>query len=231
MPQQLPHFDDSDERTRGALRRYRNLIGGRWCDPVSGKWFESIDPASGQPWGLIPAGNAADADRAVAAARAAFESPEWRGLTASARGRVLMRVAALLEERIAEIAPVETRDNGKRQVEVLAQLRSLPDYFSYYAGLADKIEGAVIPIDVPGVFYSTRYEPLGVIVAITPWNSPVMLAIWKLAPALAAGNTVVLKPSEHASASTLELARLIEDAGVPPGVLNVVTGFGNGVGT
>jgi aldehyde dehydrogenase (NAD+) len=226
MPDHRPHFVDAP----GSLRRYRHSIGGAWCDPASGEWFESIDPANGKPWALIPRGSAADADRAVAAARAAFGSAAWGGLTPSARGKALARLATLLESRIDEIAPIETRDNGKRLVEVLGQLRSLPAYFRYYAGLADKIEGAVIPSDVPNVFNYTRHEPLGVIVAITPWNSPVMLAIWKLAPALAAGNTVVLKPSEHASASTLELMRLIEDAGMPPGVVNVVTGFGAEIG-
>ena len=213
-----------------ALPRYRNFVGGRWCDPLSGDWLETFDPATGLPWALIPRCGAADADRAVAAARAAFEAPAWRSLKPTARGELLRRIATVLEASVEEIAAVESRDNGKRLVEVVAQLRYLPKYFHYYAGLADKIEGAVIPIDVPDVFNYTRHEPLGVVVAITPWNSPLMLAAWKIAPALAAGNTVVLKPSEHASASTLEFARLIEDAGLAPGVLNVVTGFGAEVG-
>ena len=212
------------------MRKYRNLVGGRWCDPVSAEWFESVNPATGEAWALIPKGAAADADRAVAAARAAFLSPSWRAMTPTARGEMLRRIARVLEERVEEIAAIETRDNGKRLVEVIAQFRYLPKYFHYYAGLADKIEGSVIPIDVPDVFNYTRHEPLGVVVAITPWNSPLMLAAWKLAPALAAGNTVVLKPSEHASASTLEFAHLIEQAGLPPGVLNVVTGFGADIG-
>lgn len=148
----------------------------------------------------------------------------------TARGELLRRIATYLEGRIEALAVIEARDNGRRLVDLIPQLRYLPKYFHYYAGLADKIEGAVIPNDVPGVFNYTRHEPLGVVVAITPWNSPLMLAAWKLAPALAAGNTVVLKPSEHASASTLELARLLELAGLPAGVVNVVTGFGADVG-
>ena len=243
MPQENTHFVEIDDgnasRASAAapvsatpiMRKYRNLVGGRWCDPVSGEWFESVNPATGETWALIPKGAAADANRAVAAARAAFLSPSWRAVTPTARGEMLRRIAMVLEERVEEIAAIETRDNGKRLVEVIPQLRYLPKYFHYYAGLADKIEGSVIPIDVPNVFNYTRHEPLGVVVAITPWNSPLMLAAWKLAPALAAGNTVVLKPSEHASASTLEFAHLIEQAGLPPGVLNVVTGFGADIGT
>ena len=213
-----------------TMRKYRNLVGGRWCDPVSGDWFESVNPATGEAWAMIPKGGVADAERAVAAARGAFLSPSWRAMTATARGEMLRRIASVLEDRIEEIAAIETRDNGKRLVEVVSQLRYLPKYFNYYAGLADKIEGAVIPIDAPNVFNYTRHEPLGVVVAITPWNSPLMLAAWKLAPALAAGNTVVLKPSEHASASTLEFGHLLEEAGLPPGVLNIVTGLGVDIG-
>jgi acyl-CoA reductase-like NAD-dependent aldehyde dehydrogenase len=233
MPQDHPHFTQVETGgTPGApvLRKYRNFVGGRWCDPLSNEWLPSVNPATGEPWALIPIGGAADAERAVAAARACFESTPWRALSASDRGALLHRVASVLEQHIEDIAVIETRDNGKRLVEAQAQLRYLPRYFHYYAGLADKIEGAVIPIDLPDVFNYTRHEPLGVVLAITPWNSPLMLAAWKLAPALAAGNTVVLKPSEHASASTLEFARLLELAGLPPGVLNVATGLGADIG-
>jgi len=212
------------------LRTYQQLIGGVWCSASGGEWLESFNPANGEVWALIPRGRLADAEHAVAAALAAFESTAWRTMTASARGDLLRRVATYLEGHIEDLAVIEARDNGKRLVDVLPQLRTLPKYFHYYAGLADKIEGAVIPNDVPGVFNYTRHEPLGVVVAITPWNSPLMLAVWKLAPALAAGNTVVLKPSEHASASTLEFAAMLEAAGLPPGVVNVVTGLGGEVG-
>ena len=213
-----------------TLPRYQNHVGGRACDPLSGRWFETFDPASGEPWALVPRGDAADADRAVTAAREAFESPGWRGLSPSARGAVLRKAAANLESGIESLARTESRDNGKRLAEVVAQLKSLPRYFHYYAGLADKIEGSVIPLDVPEMFNYTRWEPLGVVAAITPWNSPLMIASWKIAPALAAGNTVVVKPSEHASASTIEFVRLLEEAGLPPGVVNVVTGYGGEVG-
>jgi len=240
MPQP-PHTDTPDPAGKlqpahvpgsdtPMLRTYRQLIGGIWSDAAGGEWLESLNPANGAAWALIPRGRAIDAERAVAAARAAFESATWRAMTASARGELLRRVATYLESHIEELAVIEARDNGKRLVDVLPQLRTLPKYFHYYAGLADKIEGAVIPNDVPGVFNYTRHEPLGVVVAITPWNSPLMLAVWKLAPALAAGNTVVLKPSEHASASTLELAAMLEAAGLPPGVVNVVTGLGAEIG-
>lgn len=212
-------------------RKYLQRIGGAWCAATNGEWFETINPANREAWALIPHGTASDADLAVAAALDAFESGPWHALTPTARGEMLRRVATYLELHIEELVAIEARDNGRRQVDLLPQLRYLPKYFHYYAGLADKIEGAVIPNDVPGVFNYTRHEPLGVVVAITPWNSPLMLAAWKLAPALAAGNTVVLKPSEHASASTLELARLLELGGLPPGVVNVVTGFGQGVGS
>lgn len=222
--------DSASGHAPGIARKYRNLVDGQWCDPLSGEWFESADPATGKAWALVPKGSAADANRAVAAAKSAFESSAWRGLGPTARGELLRHVATRLESRIEQIAAIETRDNGKRLVEVLGQLRYIPKYFHYYAGLADKVEGSVIPNDVPNIFNYTRHEPLGVVVAITAWNSPVMLAAWKLAPALAAGNTVVLKPSEHASASTLEFALLLQECGLPAGVVNVVTGFGTDVG-
>lgn len=224
LPAQIPGL------ATPLLRTYRQLIGGIWDAAASGEWLETVNPANGEVWARIPRGTAVDAERAVAAARAAFEQPAWQKMTPSDRGELLRRIATYLEGHIDELAVIEARDNGKRLVDVRPQLRTLPKYFHYYAGLADKIEGAVIPNDVPGVFNYTRHEPLGVVVAITPWNSPIMLAIWKLAPALAAGNTVVLKPSEHASASTLEFAAMLEAAGLPPGVVNVVTGLGAEVG-
>ncbi len=146
------------------------------------------------------------------------------------RGKLLRKLGDLLSENADKLAKVESRDNGKRIIEALPQFGYLPEWLYYYAGLADKIEGAVIPIDTPDIFNYTQYEPLGVVAAITPWNSPVMLMLWKLAPALAAGNTIVVKPSEHASASTIEFMRLVEMAGFPPGVINVVTGYADVAG-
>jgi aldehyde dehydrogenase (NAD+) len=212
------------------MKKHRMLIDGAFVDAVSGEWFESINPFTAQPWALVARGGKADVDRAVAAAKKAFYSKEWRGLTASARGALLRRIADLLAVEAERLAEIETTDNGKLLSEMRAQLHYAPKWFHYFAGLADKIEGRVLPSDRPGFFNFTREEPLGVVAAITPWNSPLLLAAWKLAPALAAGNTVVLKPSEHSSVSALEFGELFEKAGFPPGVVNIVTGFGNEVG-
>ena len=146
------------------------------------------------------------------------------------RGALLRRFADIVAAEANRLAEIETLDNGKLLAEMRGQLNYLPQWFHYFGGLADKIEGRVIPIDRPGVFNFTREEPLGVIAAITPWNSPLMLATWKLAPALAAGNTVVWKPSEFSSVSAFEFAALFEKAGFPPGVVNIVTGYGNEAG-
>lgn len=212
------------------MKKHRMLVDGAWLDPATGEWFESINPYTAQPWALIPRGGSADVDRAVGAAKKAFYSKEWRGLTASARGALLRKLADLLAVEADSLAELETTDNGKLLAEMRAQLHYAPKWIHYFAGLADKIEGRVLPTDKPGFFNFTREEPLGVIAAITPWNSPLLLAIWKLAPALAAGNTVVLKPSEHSSVSALVFGELFEKAGFPPGVVNIITGFGNEVG-
>ena len=206
------------------------LIGGQRVDAADGEWFESFNPYTGRAWALIPRSTPEDVNRAVAAAKRALRSPDWRGLTPSARGKLLHALADRIAARADELASIETRDNGKLFLEMRAQLRYLPEWFRYYAGLADKLEGRVIPIDRPGMFNFTLEEPLGVVAAIVPWNSPLMLAGWKMAPALAAGNTFVWKPSEHSSVSALEMASIFEDAGLPPGVVNIVTGFGNEIG-
>src|SRR5579871_1410209 len=210
--------------------RDRMLIDGEWAAAESGEWFDSFNPFTGAPWARVPRGGPADVERAVAAAARAFRDPAWRDLTATARGALLQALAELAAERADELARIESTDNGKLLAEMRAQTHYLPQWFRYYGGLADKLEGRVIPIDKPGVLNYTRPEPLGVVAAITPWNSPLLLAAWKLAPALAAGNTVVWKPSEFSSASALEMGRLFEAAGFPPGVVNIVTGFGADVG-
>lgn len=212
------------------MQKHKLLIGGEWVDPQAGDWFESVNPFTAAPWALIPRGSKADIDRAVAAARTAFYRTDWRNLTATARGAMLRRLADLIAAEAKTLAEIESTDNGKLIAEMRAQLNYIPQWFNYFGGLADKIEGRVIPIDKPGVFNFTREEPLGVIAAITPWNSPLMLAAWKLAPALAAGNTVVWKPSEFSSVSALAFGELFERAGFPPGVVNIVTGYGNEVG-
>jgi acyl-CoA reductase-like NAD-dependent aldehyde dehydrogenase len=212
------------------LKKHRMLIGGQWVEPASGAWFESLNPFTAAPWALIPRGGKEDVDRAVAAAKAAFYDGEWRKLTPTARGALLSRLGDLITAEAGKLAEIETTDNGKLIAEMRGQLTYIPQWFHYYGGLADKIEGRVLPIDKPGIFNFTREEPLGVVAAITPWNSPLLLATWKLAPALAAGNTVVWKPSEFSSVSALVFGELFERAGFPPGVVNIVTGFGGEVG-
>src|SRR5690606_20532847 len=154
------------------------------------------NPYTGKPWTQIPRGTQADADRAVEAAYRAFTTGDWPKLTASARGHLMRRLGDLVAENAEFLGEIEVKDNGKLIAEMLGQCRYVPQWYYYYGGLADKIEGSVIPTDKAGVFNYTRHEPVGVVVAITPWNSPLLLLAWKLAPALAAGCTVVIKPSE-----------------------------------
>jgi (Z)-2-((N-methylformamido)methylene)-5-hydroxybutyrolactone dehydrogenase len=212
------------------LPQYRMFIGGEWLAAKSGEWFESYDPYAGKPWALVARGGPADVNAAASAAHAAFTSGDWPKLKPTQRGVLLRRLGDLVARDAEKLAALEVRENGKLIAEMGAQLRYLPQWYFYYGGLADKIEGSVIPIDKADVFNFTRYEPVGVVAAITPWNSPLLLTSWKLAPALAAGCTIVVKPSEHTSVSMLEFCKLIEEAGFPKGVVNVVTGFGNEVG-
>ncbi|WP_284778028.1 aldehyde dehydrogenase [Agrobacterium sp. lyk4-40-TYG-31] len=212
------------------MQRYHHFIGGEWVEPSSGEWFETTEPFSGQAWAEIARGNERDGNRAVELAHAAFLSQEWSSLTATQRGALMRKLAGLIETNVERLGMIEQRDNGKLIAEVAGQVRNVAQWFYYYAGLADKIGGEVVPINKADVFNYTKYEPLGVVVAITPWNSPLALTTWKMAPALAAGNTIVIKPSEYTSASILELAKLADEAGFPKGVVNVVTGFGQDVG-
>jgi (Z)-2-((N-methylformamido)methylene)-5-hydroxybutyrolactone dehydrogenase len=208
------------------LEQFEHYIGGEWVAPASGQYFESTNPATRRPLYCAARGDATDVARAVTAARTAFEDPRWRDLSQTARGRLLRRLGDLIGEHADELARMETQDNGKLLREMRAQLATLPEYYFYYAGLADKIHGDVIPASDRRVLNYTTREPLGVVGAITPWNSPLTLTTSKLAPALCAGNTVVIKPSEHTSATVLKLAELVTLAGFPPGTVNVVTGFG-----
>ncbi|HKU11594.1 MAG TPA: aldehyde dehydrogenase [Sinomonas sp.] len=175
-------------------------------------------------------GTQADVELAVEAAAKAFDGPDWSNLTATKRGHLLRRLADLVGEHGDELARLETEDNGKLLREMRVQLRTLPEYLYYYAGLADKVEGSQIPGMDPAILNYTVREPLGVVGAITPWNSPLTLTVSKLAPALAAGNTLVIKPSEYTSRTILRLAELASEAGFPDGVVNVVTGFGREAG-
>jgi len=212
------------------MQDYQMFVGGEWIDAEDGATIETINPWTTQAWAKIPRGGPADARRAVEAARTAFKDPTWARLTASQRGALLRKLAGLIERDAEQLAQTESRDNGKLLAETRGVLRYVPQIYHYYAGLADKVEGKVIPVDRSGFLTYTRPQPMGVVVAITPWNSPMLIAASKVAPALAAGCTVILKPSESTSASALELARLFEEAGFPKGVFNVVTGYGHEVG-
>jgi aldehyde dehydrogenase (NAD+) len=209
-------------------RTYDLYIDGRPEKPSSGEYFDTDNPYTGEVWASIARGNAADVERAVAAAARAL--PVWNALKPTDRGRLLLRLADLIDHDAEALAAAEVRDNGKLYTEMLPQVRMAADWYRYYAGLADKIEGSVIPTGKANMFTFTRHEPLGVVALVTPWNSPLLLLSHKLATALAAGNAVIVKPSEFASASTLEFAQLFALAGIPPGVVNVVTGFGGEAG-
>ncbi|MBB4933528.1 aldehyde dehydrogenase (NAD+) [Lipingzhangella halophila] len=208
------------------MTKLNHLIGGEQVEPASGDFFESTNPATRQPLYLAARGDAADIELAVAAAKRTFEDPRWRDLSQTRRGHLLRRLGDLIAENAEELARMETQDNGKLLREMRGQLATLPDYYHYYAGLADKIHGDVVPTSDRTVLNYTSREPLGVVGAITPWNSPMTLTSSKLAPALCAGNTVVVKPSEYTSATLLRLGELALEAGFPPGAVNVVTGFG-----
>ena len=203
---------------------YQLFIDGDWVDGSEGQTMASLNPATGEEWCSFACASADDIERAVQAASRALKRPEWRDLTQTARGKLLYRLAELIEEHAAELGRVETIDSGKLLAETSSQTGYVGDYYRYYAGLADKIEGAVLPIDKPDMHVFTTREPIGVVAAIVPWNAQMFLTATKLGPALAAGCTVVLKASEVAPAPMLEFARLIEKAGFPRGVVSVVTG-------
>jgi aldehyde dehydrogenase (NAD+) len=212
------------------MQTYRMLIGGQWVEARTGARFESENPYTGEAWASLPRGRAEDVDAAVDAAHATFQSNAWRSLAPSRRGALLRRLADLIPEMTDRLAEVETRDNGKLIGETRLQAGALAQMTHYFAGLADKIEGVVMPPERPGLLAYAQHQPLGVVAVITPWNSPLQIAATKIANAIAAGCTVVVKPSEFTSASTLEYAQLFERAGFPSGAVNVVTGFGAEVG-
>ncbi|MEI9813546.1 MAG: aldehyde dehydrogenase [Acidobacteriota bacterium] len=211
------------------MTHHKMLIGGARVDAANNEFFESLNPFTAKPWAFVPRAQTEDVNRAVEAAHSAFKG-DWRKMTATARGAAMRRLGDLIQTEANNLAEIETTDNGKLIAEMRGQLNYIPQWFHYFGGMADKIEGRVIPIDKPGVFNYTRSEPLGVVAAITAWNSPLLLATWKLAPALAAGCTIVWKPSEHSSVSALMMADLFEKAGFPPGVVNIITGYGGEVG-
>jgi aldehyde dehydrogenase (NAD+) len=206
------------------------LIDGAWAEASDGAAFDSVNPTTGGVWARIPEATAQDVDRAVQAAHRAFVDGPWSRMTPTERGRCLRRLADLLAENSERLGRTETVDTGKMLKETRWQAKYIAEFFHFYAGCADKISGETLPIDKPDLFVFTRREPLGVVAAIVPWNSQLFLVAVKIGPALAAGNTVVLKASEHASAAMLEFGELIEEAGFPPGVVNIVTGHGEPCG-
>ncbi|MDR7481278.1 MAG: aldehyde dehydrogenase [Armatimonadota bacterium] len=206
-------------------------VGGAEVEAQSGEWMEIVYPATGEKWAMVPSAGPADVDRAVAAARKALGNPAWRDISPAARAGLLRDLAERIKREATRLAELETRTNGKIIRETTAQMTVIPHWFHYFAGAADKLFGQVIPLEKTTVFNYTLREPVGVVAAIVPWNSPLLLATWKLAPALAAGNAVVLKPAETTPVTALELARLMTEVGFPDGVLNVVTGYGPTVGS
>ncbi len=206
------------------MRQFQHYIGGTFSDGTA--HFDSLDPATGTVWAKMPEARTHDVNAAVEAACSALNAPEWATMTATARGKLLYRLADLVAENAQTLAELETRDTGKIIRETSAQIAYVADYYRYYAGLADKIEGAHLPIDKPDMEVWLRREPVGVVAAIVPWNSQLFLSAVKIGPALAAGCTIVLKASEDGPAPMLEFARIFDQAGFPPGVLNVITGFG-----
>lgn len=213
------------------MKTYSHWIDGREQKPATEQWIETFDPFHGSAWARIPRGNDYDADLAVAAAKRAMTTGPWAEMTATERGKVLRRISDLVLENIDRLAELEVRDNGKLIAEMKGQLQFTSNVWNYYAGLADKVEGAVMPVEKPDTLALTFREPVGVVAAITAWNSPLSFLATKCAPALAAGCAVVVKPSEFSSASSLEFASIASESGLPDGVLNVVTGYGHEIGS
>lgn len=227
-------IDDSVRRFIGKPGRL--LVGGQWVEALSGQTFPTFNPATGEILAHVAKGEQADVDQAVQAARSAFQNGPWRRLTPSDRGKLLWKLADLLESHLEEFAQLETLDNGKPLA--VARVADVPlaiDLFRYMAGWCTKIEGQTIPLSVPYtpearyLAYTIR-EPVGVVGQIIPWNFPLLMAAWKLGPALATGCTVILKPAEQTPLSALFLGEMIQEAGFPEGVVNIITGFGETAG-
>ena len=236
MATALKFAPPEDKVTSFVSRTHKMLINGEWVNAASGKTFPTYNPATGEVLSRIAEGDREDIDRAVKAARAAFETGAWRKMTASERGRAIWKLADLIEENLEEFAELESLDNGKPlKIARVADVPLAVDLFRYMAGWATKIEGNTIPISVPYapgakfLAYTLR-EPVGVVGQIIPWNFPLLMAAWKLGPALATGCTVVLKPAEQTPLTSLRLGELMEEAGIPNGVVNIVPGYGETAG-
>ncbi len=210
------------------MEQFSHYINGQF--ETGSEQFESINPATEKPWAIFPAATEEETNRAIEAASAALESGEWADMNATQRGKLLRKLGDLIVENAAILGELETLDSGKLATETRAQSAYVADYYYYYAGLADKIQGEVIPIDKPDLHVFTTREPIGVVAAIVPWNAQMFLSATKIAPALAAGNTIVVKASEQAPASLLKFAELVHQAGFPAGVVNIITGFGEPCG-
>ena len=211
------------------LKKYKMFINGEWVNSDTEKIFETLNPENNKPWAVVPEASASDVDRAVKAAQNAFEG-EWPKLLPKERARYLRMIGDKLRENAEHLGKIETIDTGKLYRETYKQANYIAEYYDYYAGLADKVEGTVLPIDKPNIQAITTRIPIGVIAAIVPWNSQMFLTATKLAPALAMGNTVVIKCSELAPATMFEFAKLIQETGIPKGVVNVISGFGEPCG-
>ena len=211
-------------------RRYQLYIDGKWVEPASGDYFSCTDPFTEESWGEVPLANQEDVDSAVIAARKAFDSGEWPALTAMQRSALLRKLAALIEKNIEALVHQQIWENGKLISEMLPGMGGVISNCYFYAGLAETLHGKTVQTNYPNFTGYTLREPIGVVAAITPWNTPIGLLGWKLFPALAAGNTIVIKPSEVTPTSTLLLTELIHQAGFPPGVVNTVTGYGDPTG-
>ena len=210
------------------MEQFKHYINGKFSSGVD--HFETLNPANGKPWATFPAASEEESNMAIESAHNALYKGPWAEYTATERGKLLHKLGDLISKHANELGELETRDSGKLAVETRAQSKYVADYYYYYAGLADKIQGEVLPIDKPNMRVFTTREPIGVVVAIVPWNAQLFLSATKIAPALAAGNTVVVKASEQAPAALFKLAELVDKAGFPPGVINILTGFGEPCG-
>lgn len=212
------------------IAQYQHYINGKWCDASDHATLATLNPSNEEVWAEVPAASEEDVNRAVAAAKAALYEGAWATMTATARGKLLRRLGDCILDQAERLGDIETIDSGKLLKETRAQASYVADYYYYFAGLADKIEGATLPIDKPDMHVFTTREPIGVVAAIVPWNAQMFLTATKLGPALAAGNTVVLKASEDAPAPMFEFAKIVDQVGFPPGVINVITGHGEPCG-
>jgi acyl-CoA reductase-like NAD-dependent aldehyde dehydrogenase len=227
----MSHVAGSPPGSSEKVARYGLFIDNQQVSPADGVYLDVVNPATGRVWAQVPNASAADVDRAVASARHAFEEGDWPDFRAADRAKFLIRFGQAIADNAEELAQLQVDENGKLIREMVGQAKLMPEYFNYYAGLAQMPTGSTNPLHVKDMLNYTVREPLGVVAAITPWNSPLLLLVWKLGPALAAGNTVIAKPSEVTPVSAIRFAELAAEAGLPPGVFNVVTGLGSPSGT